>query len=1175
MPPKLAICNNWAAVPLPAAILELKPTWTEFSVTALAQVAVKFDVNGKDMRQLRSHALVFANQTPAVNMVPRNLAPNEFFVLFAKFSDEEVAIRKKKILLVRRVVTDKLIGLYAEGIQGAYKETIPNEHFYPDGADEIVLEHLCHNDGVDSNVIRKAQESFSRPGQCVHPDEVEIKTAAFLGAPQQRKQVIQRDSGTDLTPTFLVTRSNQCLDTRSKEYELYGFPHLHSNGLATVYDPMRMVKVSPAQARKHLLRLEMRAFAQDPLWTLVNFDNSNKDRSQGLLTARLKHSPYLANAAFHVKEEDLQAQLQFQNDERKAVLAGADFRNTSSHRNAQHVLGHVKSIETVVRGSDAEREDMRHQMYGFTYQIGLPHAMISFTPSSYANGMVAIISSGGDATLFGSGEKEFTVDLSDVRTVELTSRIQESASSDPAACAEYFLEITNHLFREVLKLDTDKRTAEHGYLGTIEWCGGGIENQGSQLLHLHVCVRFREWPAWLVRLKTLSSSSEKIDTPTTKAMPEKVMETEPENALSHIENEIGDPNELTDAVNHTENEFKDPTELTDAQKIALVDNICKATFPVLRFFQRGEYSAVRCPGCGLFDLEEIPLTIFHKSDRVEQHPYIAHCPACEQQFTSLSLRSKCIRRVIDMLANDFDPYLEASRQRLSCWSEFCFPIENFEFLEIVRKNLVFDMDHDALLPMSDACIKYVQEVLSFTVLLSIVQEHAVLHMQSCFSKGKKRGMNCQLCRYDKPNEVQATTDFIDSTKSEIAPKRLLGCSYLNAYVAPFLILGKSNHDLRFLRENSIEYSVKYTSKPQGTINEEKATCAIREGITRAFRSTDFKIARDPEMTVSEIGETRTRSLVYNLTNWMRVDSTLIGFFLLTDDRPMISSHRVVRLSLYPILAMILDREVTVTLVRKKNGGAVASMAITNYLKRKNRDLSLFEFLIRYGGRNPSSKRRKPGKERTRTTGDIVDDEAAEVNDSSDSDNEQETNGSEANIDSNKDNEGSIGCPSSLHDYIVILKGSTLRPEARRNTEKKIEEHALAALVCFVSFESATSACIKGDHATYHEAFKAAELTGRICKVGVKYLNNMEHLWALKIKSQQHTKAHIENLKKKVNAIPELNQPKRRPHNGTEADDSDDDVNFHSQSDSETSDVELFEGHSSTLFPSHKGPLRIS
>ena len=35
-----------------------------------------------------------------------------------------------------------------------------------------------------------------------------------------------------------------------------------------------------------------------------------------------------------------------------------------------------------------------------------------------------------------------------------------------------------------------------GLLG-VEWYWGGIENQGSGLLHCHVCVRVEEWPQWL------------------------------------------------------------------------------------------------------------------------------------------------------------------------------------------------------------------------------------------------------------------------------------------------------------------------------------------------------------------------------------------------------------------------------------------------------------------------------------------------------------------------------------------------------------------------------------------------------------------------------------------------------------------------------------------------------
>ena len=129
-------------------------------------------------------------------------------------------------------------------------------------------------------------------------DQVEVRTAtAFTGAH---------------APTFLVTRSSDAMGHRKKSYETAAFPSLHSNGLATVYDDNRKVGVAPAEAKRHLLSLSLRTFAQHPLWQVVHFDNEEKDRSQGLMTVRLARDSQLAESAVQVTEKKLQAHVAHQ-----------------------------------------------------------------------------------------------------------------------------------------------------------------------------------------------------------------------------------------------------------------------------------------------------------------------------------------------------------------------------------------------------------------------------------------------------------------------------------------------------------------------------------------------------------------------------------------------------------------------------------------------------------------------------------------------------------------------------------------------------------------------------------------------------------------------------------------------------------------------------------------------
>ena len=91
----MSVCSNFAAIPVPAPIDEMKPTWAELSVTALAQVACRYEVNGRERKKALCRSLVFKSESPAATCLPRPLQDSEYFVVFAKFTDDEAALKKR------------------------------------------------------------------------------------------------------------------------------------------------------------------------------------------------------------------------------------------------------------------------------------------------------------------------------------------------------------------------------------------------------------------------------------------------------------------------------------------------------------------------------------------------------------------------------------------------------------------------------------------------------------------------------------------------------------------------------------------------------------------------------------------------------------------------------------------------------------------------------------------------------------------------------------------------------------------------------------------------------------------------------------------------------------------------------------------------------------------------
>ena len=138
LPPRLAICNNWAVLCLPQSILDMKPTHAELSCTALAQVAVKYHVIGKEKniekRSITSHALIFQSAQPAASMFPRTVDNQEYFVIFANMSTEEVQIEKRNRLLVRSKVTDALLQHYRISLEQYQRVPTNNDAFFGPGS---------------------------------------------------------------------------------------------------------------------------------------------------------------------------------------------------------------------------------------------------------------------------------------------------------------------------------------------------------------------------------------------------------------------------------------------------------------------------------------------------------------------------------------------------------------------------------------------------------------------------------------------------------------------------------------------------------------------------------------------------------------------------------------------------------------------------------------------------------------------------------------------------------------------------------------------------------------------------------------------------------------------------------------------------------------------------------
>jgi len=161
----------------------MNPTLAELSVCVRAQVAVRYEVNGRGRYRLISHNMVFLNAQPAADSLPRELTSREYYAAFAKMRGNEVVVETKKRLLVRKNVTDAFGGEYRLNLP-QYCDLFENKTFFAADDDERLLLGLSHNDGDESTLVGDVEEPAQRPGNVRRLNNLtnSTSTALFGGA---------------------------------------------------------------------------------------------------------------------------------------------------------------------------------------------------------------------------------------------------------------------------------------------------------------------------------------------------------------------------------------------------------------------------------------------------------------------------------------------------------------------------------------------------------------------------------------------------------------------------------------------------------------------------------------------------------------------------------------------------------------------------------------------------------------------------------------------------------------------------------------------------------------------------------------------------------------------------------------------------------------------------------
>lgn len=177
--------------------------------------------------------------------------------------------------------------------------------------------------------------------------------------------------------------------------------------------------------------------------------------------------------------------------------------------------------------------------------------------------------------------------------------------------------------------------------------------------------------------------------------------------------------------------LKDSNELDPKEIEALVDSLGSATFPVYECFKISpDSSTIICPDC-THPLTAEPLTIFHKSNKIEQEPYVAVCGECAAKWTPSSLRGACVKHVVELLNEDpghsepaFNPGKEFAAINISPFRPLPVPKINVDLLNAVKATLIKKIVlKESGVRLSTETRTFLKDVLVLTTGLGIFQEH--------------------------------------------------------------------------------------------------------------------------------------------------------------------------------------------------------------------------------------------------------------------------------------------------------------------------------------------------------------------------------------------------------------------------------------------------------------------
>lgn len=363
--------------------------------------------------------------------------------------------------------------------------------------------------------------------------------------------------------------------------------------------------------------------------------------------------------------------------------------------------------------------------------------MVTLTPKSDNQFVVAVRSGlGEDIHKTPESLAKYFMDVANgCEPLPSHADIQKSTSKDPVRAAEYFDELADFFFREVVGWDKEKGRSVPGggQYGIPLAYAGGIENQGEGTLHCHVVIWIRGMASTMKKQLTIPDYNDGltafVDSLAHTALPLYKFCAVP---ADHLEDS---------AETNIVSEMRDGDD--GQQWEEFIEMRAPSVSPCTGKYD-SQHDDPGCPSCGCA-LDPIKIPVLYTTNHVKFAPHVAICSneACQKKYTHISLRKECTTMLLAMVGVEIgqietdmkrDMAAPSALPSLQTPSPLQFDIIQREVQRYVQSSTGDQQTFVCQLEPNHK--QFIVDAIKRTLAITSVHEHKFCHHGSCFKKGR-------------------------------------------------------------------------------------------------------------------------------------------------------------------------------------------------------------------------------------------------------------------------------------------------------------------------------------------------------------------------------------------------------------------------------------------------------